>query len=194
MYFGRMRAYRFLKRALDIIFSVVLLLLLSLPMAIIALAVMLTSEGGAFFRQERVGRDGKVFICYKFRTMYRWTPPHCPKSEFFDAERYITPIGRLLRRSSLDELPQLINVLKGDMSLVGPRPLIAEEGEIHLLRQRCGVYQLRPGITGLAQVGGRDSVSDIEKARLDVRYTRELSLVNDVGILFKTAFGMMTGR
>lgn len=194
MYFMGTRAYLLLKRALDIVFSAVLLVLLSLPMVSIALAILLTSEGGALFRQERVGRGGRVFICYKFRTMYRWAPPSRPKSGFFDAEGYITPVGRLLRRSSLDELPQLFNVLKGDMSLVGPRPLIAEEGEIHQLRQRCGVYRLRPGITGLAQVGGRDSVSDIEKARLDVRYTRELSLVNDVGILFKTAFGMMTGR
>ena len=194
MSFWRARAYLFLKRALDIIFSALLLMFLCLPMIIIALAVWLTSEGGALFRQERVGRDGRVFICYKFRTMYTWAPSKCPKSGFFDAEAYITPVGRLLRRSSLDELPQLFNVLKGDMSLVGPRPLIAEEGEIHQLRQRCGVYRLRPGITGLAQVGGRDNVSDIEKARLDVRYTKELSLAKDTRILLKTVLGMMTGR
>ena len=194
MSFGKSGGYLFFKRALDIFFSTLLLFFLFIPMCAVALIICMTSEGGAIFRQRRVGKDGRVFTCYKFRTMYRYAPQSCPKSSFSDSERYITPVGRFLRRSSLDELPQLFNVLRGDMSLVGPRPLIEEEGEIHELRRRCGVYRLRPGITGLAQVSGRDSVSDIDKARFDARYAREVSLGRDTGIVLRTVLGAMGGK
>ncbi len=178
---------------LDIIFSVLLLLLLSLPMAVIAIAVILTSDGGALFFQKRVGRNGRVFTCLKFRTMYKDAPREMPKSEFADAERYITPVGRFLRHSSLDELPQLFNVLIGDMSLVGPRPLIMGEGEIHELRRNGGVYKMRPGITGLAQINGRDRLSDTEKARLDIIYTKNANFSEDARILYRTLKQISTG-
>ena len=194
MPFNKKTGYIYLKRLLDIIFSAVLIFFLSIPMLIIALAVKLTSKGGAIFRQKRVGKDGRVFTCYKFRTMYDTAPKNRPKASFTDAERYITPVGRFLRKSSLDELPQLFCVLKGDMSLVGPRPLIENEGEIHDLRRRCGVYEIRPGITGLAQINGRDRVTDTEKARLDVKYTRSLSLTEDTRIIFKTVGGALFGE
>ena len=191
---SRDKSYAVIKRILDVIFSALLLTLLALPMCAIGLAVALTSEGGALFLQRRVGRDGREFVCYKFRTMYLSAPRSCPKSRLFEAECYITPVGRFLRKTSLDELPQLVNVLLGDMSLVGPRPLVAEEGEIHYLRQRCGVYRLRPGITGLAQVSGRDDVSDVQKARLDVRYARNISLRYDARIIFDTLLHVATGK
>ena len=190
----RRKIYPILKRILDIIFSAVLIFLLALPMCVIALAIVLTSSGGAIFFQRRIGRDGREFICYKFRTMYDFAPKSCPKSKLGSADEYITPVGKFLRMTSLDELPQLFNVLMGDMSLVGPRPLVAEEGEIHILRRRCGVYGLRPGITGLAQVSGRDDVSDLQKARLDARYVRGMSFKTDVGIVLRTILNFAAGK
>ena len=189
-----MGGYFILKRILDIIFSVILLGLLALPMCIIALLIIADSEGGAIFRQRRVGREGREFVCYKFRTMYISAPRSCPKAKIGDSSIYVTPVGGFLRRTSLDELPQLFNVLVGDMSLVGPRPLIAEEGEIHSLRERCGVYALRPGITGLSQISGRDALGDMEKVRLDARYVRKMSLGVDARIVLGTLRNATTGR
>ena len=186
--------YRRWKRLLDVISSALLLLFLWLPMLGIALLIRLTSPGPAIFRQTRVGREGRLFTCYKFRTMLREAPRDRPTAQFVDAERYITPIGRLLRKSSLDELPQLWNVLRGDMSLVGPRPLIPSERTVHRLRRRSGVYGLRPGITGLAQVNGRDLLSDRRKAALDIQYASRLSLTEDLRILWKTLGGILLAR
>ena len=169
------RIYRaFLKRALDLFLALMLALLLLLPMLIIAVAIRAESEGGAIFKQERRGREGRVFVCYKFRTMRRDAPSNMPSSLFSERELYVTRVGRFLRKSSLDELPQLFNVIRGDMSLVGPRPLICEESEIHDGRQRAGVYALRPGITGMAQIGGRNSLDDREKLEKDTYYLHNL--------------------
>ena len=179
-------AYVFWKRVLDILFSSLLLLFLALPMLVIALAIVLTSRGGAIFKQKRVGKGGRIFVCYKFRTMYLHAPSNRPTSRFDDAARYITRVGRLLRRTSLDELPQLFNVLKGDMSLIGPRPLICEEREVHRLRMSNGAYDIRPGLTGLAQISGRDMLCDREKAELDARYASDICFSADIGIFFKT--------
>ena len=186
--------YLFWKRALDVFFSCLLLVLLALPMALIAVAIVITSRGGALFRQIRIGRGGVPFTCYKFRTMYREAPPNRPSATFWDAAHYVTPIGRFLRRTSLDELPQLFNVLRGDMSLVGPRPLIGEEQEIHHMRQKYGVYAVRPGMTGLAQVHGRDSLCDNEKAAFDARYVERLSFWADARIVGKTLHHVLTGE
>ena len=181
------RIYRaFLKRALDLILALVLSILLLLPMLIITVAIRAESEGGAIFKQERRGRGGRVFVCYKFRTMRRDAPSNMPASSFQDRELYVTRVGRFLRRSSLDELPQLFNVIRGDMSLVGPRPLICEESEIHDGRQRVGVYALRPGITGMAQIGGRNSLDDREKLEKDTYYLHNLRPSLDAKILFST--------
>ena len=186
-------SYFFWKRVCDLVLSVPLLLLLVIPMALIALAIRLTSTGPVIFRQERIGRNGAPFLCYKFRTMYRFAPPDCPTAKLEHAERLITPLGRLLRRTSLDELPQLWNVLNGTMSLVGPRPLIANEEEVHKLRHTYGVYRLRPGITGLAQIHGRDLLSDKEKFSLDLRYLHTVGFRTDLHILRKTVFRLLTG-
>ena len=185
--------YLFWKRTADLLLSAMLLLLLSLPLLFIGILVRLTSKGPAIFRQERIGKEGKPFLCYKFRTMYLWAPHDCPTAELTDAERLVTPLGRLLRRASLDELPQLWNVLVGDMSVVGPRPLIPKEEEAHHLRRQYGVYRVRPGITGLAQISGRDLLSDREKARLDAEYVRRLSLGEDLRILFQTFVRVCSG-
>lgn len=190
---GSCRRYRYGKRVLDILFSFLLLCFLWLPMLMIAVMIRLTSHGGAFFRQIRVGQGGVPFVCYKFRTMVEDAPRDRPTSAFTDADRFVTPIGRFLRRSSLDELPQLWNVLRGEMSLVGPRPLIPCEEEVHAWRMRCGVYRLRPGITGLAQICGRDRLPDAEKTRLDVRYAKNVSLGEDARIVGKTLLRVLSG-
>ena len=190
---GSCRSYRYGKRALDLLLSILLLCFLCLPMLVIAACVGLTSRGGVLFRQVRVGQGGVPFVCYKFRTMYVDAPRDCPTSAFSDAARFVTPIGRFLRRSSLDELPQLWNVLRGEMSLVGPGPLIPCEEKILAWRMRCGVYRLRPGITGLAQVCGRDRLPDVEKTRLDVRYARQVSFWNDARIVGKTLLRVVSG-
>ena len=189
-----MRTYLIVKRMLDILLSGLLLMLLALPMAVISLIIVTDSRGGALFKQERIGKNGKTFVCYKFRTMYKWAPNSLPTAKFENSKNYITPVGAVLRRCSLDELPQLFNVFLGDMSIVGPRPLIVGEGEIHGLRQRCGVYSIRPGITGLAQVSGRDELGDIDKARLDIKYLRNISILEDVKIIVKTFFGVIVGK
>ena len=179
-------AYALIKRALDILFSAVLLALLAFPMLLIWIAVRIDSPGTGFFRQERVGKDSKTFICYKFRTMYSDAPHLCPSSQLKDAHRYITRVGRLLRRTSLDELPQLFNVLKGNMSLVGPRPLILQESTVHEGRRRGGVYSLRPGITGLSQINGRDTLSDEAKVALDCAYLDRFGFFQDLKIIGMT--------
>ena len=182
-----------LKRALDLLFSILLLIFLALPMTVIALAVAFTSRGGVLFRQTRIGRDGAPFTCLKFRTMVKEAPPNRPSAEFSDAAQYITPVGRFLRKTSLDELPQLWNVLRGDMSLVGPRPLIGEEREIHRVRSEHGVYRVRPGMTGLAQVHGRDRLGNSEKAAYDIRYVNNLSLREDLRIVRKSLGCVFSG-
>lgn len=185
--------YTVIKRLLDIILASVLLWLLLLPMLLIWLAVKLDSHGSGIFCQVRVGRNGKPFVCFKFRTMYEYAPPCLSASRFDNAEKYITRVGRFLRRSSLDELPQLFNVLRGDMSIVGPRPLIISEKNVHDKRLENGVYGIRPGITGLSQVNGRNAISDERKAELDTRYLLTLSFAQDVKIIGCTVIQVVTG-
>ena len=178
--------YRVWKRTLDILLSVCGLLLLLIPMAVVALVVYVDDPGNVIFSQYRVGRYGKQFKLYKFRTMRLNAPQYLATAEVEDPDRYITRVGRFFRKTSLDELPQLWNVLKGDMSLVGPRPLIPQEAEIHEMRTRFGVYNIRPGVTGLAQISGRDLVSPADKVRLDVKYVETFSFLGDLKILFLT--------
>ncbi len=185
--------YPVFKRVLDIVFSLAGIILLALPMLIIAAIIRLGSPGAAVFRQDRVGQNGKVFSICKFRTMYCTAPKNTPTCELKDAQSHITPFGAFLRKSSLDELPQLFNVLRGDMSFVGPRPLIAEESEIHSLRQAAGVYRVRPGMTGWAQVNGRDCVTVPEKVTYDAEYAGNYSLAFDLKVIFRTIFVVASG-
>lgn len=187
-------AYAPIKRLLDVMGALCLLTVLGVPMLGIACLICLDSPGGALFRQERVGRRGKHFLCYKFRTMTADAPPNVPKAALPHAERWITPIGRFLRRSSLDELPQLWNVLRGEMSLVGARPLIPEEETVHAIRRQSDVWFLRPGMTGLAQIHGRDRLSDAEKAYWDIRYAEKIGLREDVRILAQSLFCVLRAQ
>lgn len=180
------KTYCIAKRILDFILSAIGLAVLLLPLMFTALVVYIDDPGKIFFCQERVGRNGKLFRLYKFRTMKMETPKYMATADVDDPDRYITRVGHVLRKLSLDELPQLLNVLKGDMSLVGPRPLIQNEADIHIMRERFGVYSVRPGVTGLAQINGRDLVSPAEKVRWDVRYVERFSFWLDLKILFAT--------
>jgi O-antigen biosynthesis protein WbqP len=173
------------KRLFDITAAALLAVLLSPLMAAVALAILADDGAPVLFCQTRVGRHGRRFTMYKFRTMKRHTPNRATAG-FHDVHDYITSTGRLLRKASLDELPQLINILAGHMSFIGPRPLIPEETEVHRLRDAAGVYRMRPGITGLAQVSGRDLVGDREKARLDAIYVNGFTPWQDVRILVRT--------
>ena len=179
-------SYLAMKRLLDIFFSMLGLTILLIPILIVAAVVYLDDPGEVIFAQNRVGRHGKKFKLYKFRTMKMDTPKYMSTVDLKDPDQYITRCGRFLRKTSLDEIPQLINVLKGDMSLVGPRPLISDEYEIHAMRMRFGVYSMRPGLTGLAQINGRDLVSPEEKVRWDVKYLERCSFWTDLKILLAT--------
>lgn len=174
------------KRVLDVILAILALLFLAVPMLCLAALVFIDEPGNVIFTQYRVGRNGQLFKLYKFRTMKAKTPKYMATNEMHDPGQYITKVGRVLRKLSLDELPQLINVIKGDMSLVGPRPLIPSEREIHTMRNDYGVYTARPGVTGLAQINGRDLVSPAEKVRWDVKYLECFSLIQDLQILIQT--------
>lgn len=180
------KAYCKVKRLLDILISLFALIVLLIPMAILALAIYLDDPGKVIFAQYRVGLHGKRFKLYKFRTMKQQTPKYLATAELDNPDEYITKLGSFLRKSSLDEIPQLINVLKGDMSLIGPRPLISDEYEMHIMRTRFGVYNIRPGITGLAQVNGRDLMEPEEKIHWDVRYLREFGFKTDLNVLLTT--------
>lgn len=189
------RGYAAVKRVLDVVIAGVLLLLLSLPMLLVATVVRAESPGGAIFRQTRLGRGLRPFTVYKFRTMRVEAPHDRPSVRLGPEERrrYLTRVGRFLRRSGIDELPQLWNVLRGEMSIVGPRPLIPEERELHALRAALGATAVLPGITGLAQTEGRDERTATEKAYLDAIYARRQSLLQDARILSKTVKTVISG-
>ena len=186
--------YKGVKRALDITFSIVGTALTSPILLAVAAAVKLDSKGPVIFKQERLGKDGRVFEMYKFRSM-------CVGAEHMGTGQYsykgdsrVTRVGKVIRATSLDELPQFINILKGDMSFIGPRPLIPEESHIRDLRREYGVYSVRPGVTGWAQVNGRDCLSDEEKASYDREYIERRSLAFDTKIFFRTIKVVLTGK
>lgn len=178
--------YRHLKRALDIGFALVLLICLAPLMIAIAVAVRLDSPGPALFRQTRIGACKSRFEMFKFRTMSTSAPADMPTHMLADSESHITRLGGLLRRTSLDELPQLLNILKGDMSFIGPRPALWNQEDLIAERDKYGANDVRPGLTGLAQVSGRDELAIPEKARLDGDYVRRMTVAMDATCLLRT--------
>ena len=173
------------KRLFDIVVSFFSLIILS-PLFLFIIAVnYFTPNCKVFFSHERRGRSGKPFKIYKFQTMKNDTP-NCATGELENPEQYITKFGAFLRKTSIDELPQLWNILKGDMSFVGPRPLISSEIRAHRLRLEYGVYRFRPGLTGWAQINGRDDISLMKKMKLDKEYCDKWSLKLDLIILLRS--------
>ena len=183
--------YPFIKRGADVVLSLLALICLSPVYLLVALAVKLTSPGPVLFRQKRVGRGGRLFTIYKFRTMRTDTPRDTATHLLQDPSRYITRVGAFLRRSSLDELPQFFNVLKGDMSIVGPRPALYNQYDLIAAREAAGVNAVRPGITGLAQISGRDELPIPVKVRYDREYVENLSLNMDARCFFGTIISVL---
>jgi O-antigen biosynthesis protein WbqP len=182
-----------LKRALDILGGLAGLIVLSPLFLLIAIAVLLESPGPALHWSRRVGRGNRIFPMPKFRTM-RIGAPDVATHLLADPDQWVTPLGGFLRRSSLDELPQLWSVVKGDMSLVGPRPALFNQDDLVALRTAAGVDTLRPGLTGWAQINGRDELPIPEKARLDREYLERMSMAFDLRILVVTAISALSGR
>jgi O-antigen biosynthesis protein WbqP len=181
-----------MKRVFDLIAGICAVLVLCIPIGLVAVAVRLTSSGPILYWSDRVGRDNKIFRMPKFRSMRIGTP--AVATHLLDRpDRYLTSIGGFLRKSSLDELPQLWCILTGEMSFVGPRPALFNQDDLITLRTERGVHQLIPGLTGWAQVNGRDELPIPEKVRLDVEYLLRRSLWFDLEILWMTILKVLLG-
>jgi O-antigen biosynthesis protein WbqP len=175
-----------MKRVFDLVLAALLLILFCLPMLLIALAVKLTSRGGVLYWSQRVGQDNTLFLMPKFRTM-RTDTPQLATHLLTDTKRWITPIGNFLRSTSLDELPQLWSILVGDMSFVGPRPALFNQEDLVALRTTAGIHRITPGLTGWAQVNGRDELPIPEKVHFELYYRDRQSFLFDLKILALTA-------
>ena len=180
-----------MKRLFDLVVALVAVVFLALPIVMTALAVRLTSPGPALYWSDRVGRHNRIFKMPKFRSM-RIDTPAVATHLLQNPEQWLTPIGSFLRKSSLDELPQLWSILKGDMSFVGPRPALFNQDDLIALRTEKGVHELVPGLTGWAQVNGRDELPIPQKVALDAEYLERRSLLFDMKILWLTALKVLT--
>lgn len=179
-----------MKRLFDLTLALVAAVLLALPIGVLALLVRFTSPGPALYWSDRVGRHNHIFQMPKFRSM-RVNTPAVATHLLKDPDSHLTPIGSFLRKSSLDELPQLWSIIKGDMSFVGPRPALFNQDDLIALRTERGVHQLLPGLTGWAQINGRDELPIPEKVKLDEVYLRQQSLAFDMRILMLTFLNVM---
>lgn len=179
-----------MKRLFDLILSGFALLILLVPIMVIAVLVKTTSTGPVIYWSDRVGRNNRIFRMPKFRTM-RVDTPAVATHLLQNPEQFLTPIGSLLRRSSLDELPQIWSIMTGEMSFVGPRPALFNQDDLIRLRTEQGVHTLRPGLTGWAQINGRDELPIPEKVKLDVEYKNQESFYLDLKIIFLTFFKVL---
>lgn len=184
--------YSFLKRIIDIVIAFLGIVILIPIFFIISIAIKMDSDGPIIFSQKRYGINKKHFKIYKFRTMNISAPKNVATRELEDSNVYITKFGRVLRKTSLDELPQLINILKGEMSLIGPRPVILEETNLIAERDKYGANSVKPGLTGWAQVNGRDTLNDKTKAIYDGEYVENFGIIMDLKCFFKTIFLVIT--
>lgn len=175
-----------MKRTFDFIMSLLAIICLSPIIIIVSLIIKFTSDGPILFKQRRIGKDNKEFNIYKFRTM-RVDTPNVATHLLENPEQYITAIGKFMRKTSLDELPQLFNILKGEMSIVGPRPALYNQLDLRDMRTEVGVHKLVPGLTGWAQINGRDEIPLDIKVGLDKEYLDKKSFWFDIKIIFLTA-------
>ena len=188
------RMYLLVKRIFDVVVAIIGLAICAIPMLIISIAIRRESPGPAIFRQKRIGKDGKIFEILKFRTMRIEAPSEKVTREFEDIDDYVTKLGSFLRRTSIDELPQLVNILKGEMSFVGYRPVCVTETELNNLRMAYGVFAVQPGLTGLAQVFGRDGLGYQKKAEIDAEYVRHRGIWLDLWCILKTFVVVFSGE
>lgn len=177
---------RVLKRCIDISLSIIGIIGLSPIFLLLVIAIKIDSKGPILFKQKRIGIHKSYFYILKFRTMYIDTPKDTPTHMLENPEQYITTVGKFLRRTSLDELPQMINILKGEMSIIGPRPALWNQEDLILERDKYGANDIKPGLTGWAQINGRDELEISEKAQLDGEYVKRLSFIFDFKCFFKT--------
>lgn len=178
--------YKYLKRPLDFLISLIALVILSPIFLIIAVWIKLNSKGPVFFRQKRVGKNKELFEIYKFRSMRTDTPSDMPTHLLNDPDAFITSSGKFLRKTSLDELPQLINIIKGDMAIIGPRPALWNQYDLIEERDKYKANDVRPGLTGWAQINGRDELEIPVKAKLDGDYVQNISFFFDLKCFFGT--------
>ena len=186
-----MKMYPKVKRLLDFILALLSLIILSPVFIIISLIIKMTSEGPVFFKQKRIGKNKVEFYIYKFRTMRTDTPKDTPTHLLENPEQYITRIGKFLRKTSLDELPQLINILKGEMSFIGPRPALWNQYDLIAERDKYGANDVYPGLTGWAQINGRDELPISIKAKLDGEYVKKMSFFFDVRCFLGTIISVI---
>ena len=182
--------YDFFKRAFDIFMSLLALLFLFLPLLVVAIAIKIDSKGPVFFKQNRIGKNKKIFKIYKFRSMYTDTDPNAPTHQLGNATSHITKVGGFIRKTSIDELPQLLNILFGQMSFVGPRPALWNQDDLVAERDKYHANEVKPGLTGLAQISGRDELEIPVKAKLDGEYVEKRGFFYDIGLIFKTAISV----
>ena len=186
--------YLYVKRVMDILF-VLILSPLWLPLgAVLMISIKATSKGPVFFKQKRFGRNREFFMIYKFRSMYTDAPKDVPTHLLQNPAAFITPVGRFLRKFSLDELPQVINILKGELALVGPRPALWNQDDLIAEREKYGANAIPVGLTGLAQVRGRDELPIEVKAAYDGEYAQNMGFLLDIRILFGTVISAALGR
>jgi O-antigen biosynthesis protein WbqP len=185
--------YKFLKRSFDIIFSILLFILLIPFWIVIPVLIKIDSPGRIIYTQKRVGLYSGYFTIYKFRSMREGTPD-IPTDEVKNQEQLNTRFGTFIRRVSIDEIPQLYNILKGEMSFVGPRPALYNQELLINLRKEQGVDRVKPGVTGLAQISGRDALSIPQKVQYDSEYVKKASFLYDMKILFITGFAALGGK
>lgn len=187
----KQKKYLPMKRIIDLLLSGGAIILFSPLLAGIALAIKLDSPGPVLFKQKRVGKDKKLFEIYKFRTMRTDTPSNMPTHMLEDPQQYITRVGKFLRKTSLDELPQLFNILKGDMYVVSTRPALWNQYDLIEERDKYGVHQIAPGLTGWAQINGRDELEIPVKARFDGEYIKKLGFWMDLKCFFGTIISVL---
>lgn len=180
------KKYIIIKNVLDFILSLLALIVLFPFFCIFAIIIKLESKGPVFFKQKRIGKNKKEFYIYKFRTMKTDTPKDMPTHMLKDAESYITKSGKIFRKTSIDELPQIINILKCQMSIIGPRPALWNQEDLIKERDKYNANSIRPGLTGWAQVNGRDELEIPIKAKFDGEYVEKMSFIFDVKVFFRT--------
>ena len=186
-----MTGYRYIKRIIDILLSGLAIIIMSPLLLILCIAIKLDSPGPIFFTQKRVGIHKTYFQIYKFRTMRTDTPKDMPTHMLANPEQYITKTGRFLRKTSLDELPQIFNIFKGDMSIVGPRPALWNQDDLVAERDKYGANDVTPGLTGWAQINGRDELEIPVKAKLDGEYVKKYGFTMDVRCFFGTFLSVL---
>ncbi len=182
---------KYIKRLIDIVLSGMALLILWLPMLIVAIIVKCDSKGPVFFWQKRVGLHKETFMMPKFRSMYTETPANMPTHMLDDPDQWITKAGRILRKTSLDELPQIWSIFTGKMSIIGPRPALWNQDDLVAERDKYGANDVRPGLTGWAQINGRDEIEIPAKAKLDGEYVEKMSFLFDCKCFFGTILSVL---